>query len=569
MKMEILFAAVYSAFWLAAALPAMRVIQSLSYRPERGYARIEKTNEFISCLILNLMFAAAFVLFGKIAAIAFVTVNLAYVVWLRTVKKRTLYRKTNRILRQYVTNYIILILLSIIWLPLGGLLCYLVPVVGLWVNRPIEMLINRKFINQAVKKIRNSRAIKVIITGSYGKTSVKNYLKTLLSEKYKVLATPESYNTPLGIALTVNNSLSDETEIFIAEAGARQKGDILEICEMIEPDLGVIVGIAPQHIQTFGTLNEIISTKFELVNYINKKFNKLNYKNKLEKSCIKKRKPRVKKVGKTAPLNQDLKSKMTCNFLKKADCSRDGLYYNIKKRFIYSNNCELLKNEVKFRECDGLACGKGGFIDIRLVCSSCKSSFESDILRITNGQNFLFNFGNLFLEGKCHLFAESEIDSLCVAAGAAYSLGLMPEEIVRAASTIKSVAHRAEVKFNGNIFIIDDSYNCSTESAKSSITLLDSFFGKKMCITPGIVEGGNLQVRLNFEIGTQLAKVCDWVCIVGPNADAIEKGLLSESFHKESIFRASTPENAVKMLAPYFSHGDVLLFLNDVPDDYL
>lgn len=90
-----------------------------------------------------------------------------------------------------------------------------------------------------------------------------------------------------------------------------------------------------------------------------------------------------------------------------------------------------------------------------------------------------------------------------------------------------------------------------------------------MCITPGIVEGGNLQVRLNFEIGTQLAKVCDWVCIVGPNADAIEKGLLSESFHKESIFRASTPENAVKMLAPYFSHGDVLLFLNDVPDDYL
>lgn len=87
MKMEILFAAVYSAFWLAAALPAMRVLQSLSYRPERGYARIEKTNEFISCLILNLMFAAAFVLFGKIAAIAFVTVNLAYVVWLRTVKK--------------------------------------------------------------------------------------------------------------------------------------------------------------------------------------------------------------------------------------------------------------------------------------------------------------------------------------------------------------------------------------------------------------------------------------------------------------------------------------------------
>ena len=139
MKMEILFAAVYSAFWLVAALPAMRVLQSLSYRPERGYARIKKTNEFISCLILNLMFAAAFVLFGKIAAIAFVTVNLAYVVWLRTVKKRTLYRKTNRILRQYVTNYIILILLSIIWLPLGGLLCYLVPVVGLWVNRPIEM----------------------------------------------------------------------------------------------------------------------------------------------------------------------------------------------------------------------------------------------------------------------------------------------------------------------------------------------------------------------------------------------------------------------------------------------
>lgn len=114
----------------------------------------------------------------------------------------------------------------------------------------------KSFVKKAKKKLQNSPCVKVGVTGSFGKTSVKNFAATILSEKFKVIATPASFNTPLGIARTVNEQGVD-CDIFLAEMGARHTGDIRELCDMVSPEYGVVTGVCAQHLETFGSLENI------------------------------------------------------------------------------------------------------------------------------------------------------------------------------------------------------------------------------------------------------------------------------------------------------------------------
>ena len=128
---------------------------------------------------------------------------------------------------------------------------------------------NKRFEKRAAKILAESPCIKVGITGSFGKTSVKNMAKAILSEKYKVIATGASFNTPIGIARTVNE-IGLDCDIFIAEMGARRVGDIKELCKMVNPQYGIITGICAQHLETFGSLENIIKEKGVLANYAKK-----------------------------------------------------------------------------------------------------------------------------------------------------------------------------------------------------------------------------------------------------------------------------------------------------------
>ncbi len=119
---------------------------------------------------------------------------------------------------------------------------------------------NRRFIGRAKRALAKSRCVKVGITGSFGKTSVKHYAEQLLSAKYTVIATPQSYNTPMGIAKTVKERGAD-CDVFLAEMGARYTGDIRTLCDLVRPDYGVIVGICAQHVETFGSLAAIAKEK--------------------------------------------------------------------------------------------------------------------------------------------------------------------------------------------------------------------------------------------------------------------------------------------------------------------
>lgn len=124
---------------------------------------------------------------------------------------------------------------------------------------------NKKFIKNAKAKLAASE-IKVIgITGSYGKTSAKNILSSLLDGKFKVLSTPRSHNTPMGIAMSVNNNNLDDYDVFIAEMGARHVGDIAELCAICPPDYSMITGICSQHLESFLTVENIVKAKGEII----------------------------------------------------------------------------------------------------------------------------------------------------------------------------------------------------------------------------------------------------------------------------------------------------------------
>ncbi len=180
----------------------------------------------------------------------------------------------------FIFNYILVTILNIaayyidmeLFTALGyclvSVMFLLLPYIALLSNliaSPFENANNKKYILKAKAALKESSLIKIGITGSYGKTSVKNILAAILSEKYEVLSTPESYNTPVGIAKCVNGSALDKKEVFIAEMGARHVGDISELCEIVDIDYAILTGVCPQHLESFESEENIINEKSEIL----------------------------------------------------------------------------------------------------------------------------------------------------------------------------------------------------------------------------------------------------------------------------------------------------------------
>ncbi len=126
----------------------------------------------------------------------------------------------------------------------------------------IEKFLFNVYKKEAKRKLQSMTDLEVVcITGSYGKTSIKNFVAQILSTKYKVYATPRSVNTLGGIMGDINNNLPQDTEIYVCEAGARQSGDIYDITTFIEPQIAVVGKVGEAHIEYFKSLKNIIATK--------------------------------------------------------------------------------------------------------------------------------------------------------------------------------------------------------------------------------------------------------------------------------------------------------------------
>ncbi len=267
----------------------LQMLQQNSYFPKR-YMGWLKDNLPLGDILLFLVYSLLFAFKFFISLVIFNAAVLA----LRIPRHLNLQKKsikklvfTPRIKRLFGTAILLQALLiglyaifplkatGVVAMDLSLFLSYVTPLLTfiIWgITFPVEKCISAWYVNDAKKKLKAFGNLKVIgITGSYGKTTTKFILTRILSEKFNVVCTPQSFNTPMGVVRTVRESLKSQTQIFVCEMGAKNVGDIEEICKIANPDYGIITSVGPQHLETFKSVDNVFKTKFELADRVRAK----------------------------------------------------------------------------------------------------------------------------------------------------------------------------------------------------------------------------------------------------------------------------------------------------------
>lgn len=267
-----------AAAFVVQSLYYVHMLQLNSYRGER-YRRWCKENDsrlvsprtLLPALLLPAMYLPTTWCYAVSAAVLLLSAVLNIP---KKAKKPLVFTaRVKRLLSLMYGLYVLLLVgcFSLARLRCVGFVALLSLLPWLWVGLintligPLEKHIANSFVKDARRRLEAMPSLTVIgITGSYGKTSTKNFLHALLSVKYNVLMTPESYNTTMGVVRTIRERMKPSHEIFIAEMGAKNVGDIREICDLVSPTYGLITSIGEQHLETFKTVDNIVRTKFEL-----------------------------------------------------------------------------------------------------------------------------------------------------------------------------------------------------------------------------------------------------------------------------------------------------------------
>lgn len=377
-------------------------------------------------------------------------------------------------------KYSILSLLPLCALPI---ICLANLISKIW-EKPIAS----SYVKKAKAKLEASNPMIIGVTGSYGKTSVKNILAAMLSQKYQVVTTPASYNTPLGIAKAVNDQTITEKCVFIAEMGARNKGDIAKLCTICPPDYSLITGVCPQHLESFKTIENVVSTKAEII-------------------------PATKRC---CYISADA-------FDKFADFGE----------------------KVKRCEC------------------------VSEVVTGEGGTEFTLTLGGESVRVKSCLLGEHSAYNIGLCACLAYEMGVTLNEIAFVIPQLPFVEHRLQLIRSNGINIIDDGYNSNPVGAIAAVNTLKAFSGKKVVVTPGLVELGVLEQEENESLGANLVGL-DCVILVGETlVKAVEKGYKDNGGDMVKLMQVADLASAQDRLKDILQKGDTVLFLNDLPSQYL
>ncbi len=226
----------------------------------------------VSLLILKLWFNS----FSYLVA-SLVLGAISYLAWQKDQKRHYIIplKITARVKRQITVYLVLLVVISFLFYRYDGIIYlaglinwlpwFLMGLTGL-LTWPLEKLFHILYQQKAVSILRNRpNLIKIGITGSYGKTSTKNIVTEILSQKYYCLMTPASFNTPMGITMTIRQQLTALHQIFVCEMGADKVGEIKQLARFVEPQYGIVTSIGYQHLVTFKTLNNIIKEKMSLI----------------------------------------------------------------------------------------------------------------------------------------------------------------------------------------------------------------------------------------------------------------------------------------------------------------
>lgn len=373
-----------------------------------------------------------------------------------------------------------------------------------YLMQPVEHAIHEGFKRQARAKLAQHPHLTVVgITGSFGKTSTKHIASDILSQKYHVLATPGSYNTPMGICKVINNRLEDHHQILLLEMGARYTGDIQELCEIARPDIAVVTSVGPAHLETFGSIKNIARTKSEIIKHM--------------------------KDGGTAVLNADNPHVRQMAELSSGpvwQVSREG-----QPAEITGSNLQYSTSGSSFTVQDET---KASF------------SFETQLLGAHNMLNIL----------------------LGVAVGRV--MGLRLRQIAHAVRRIQPVEHRLQLRKQGEITVIDDAFNANPVGARSAVEILGAFqTGRRVIVTPGMIELGERQAEENRKFGEHIGKHVDLAVLIGEQQTRpIREGLCASGFPDDQVKTFASLFDAQDFLSNHLSPGDTVLYENDLPDQY-
>ena len=370
---------------------------------------------------------------------------------------------------------------------------------------------NNKYIKEAKSRMEKYDGRVVGITGSYGKTEAKYFLRHILGEDVSDI-TPNNYNTEIGVAKYINTEKLQK-DYFICEMGARVRGDVAVLCDMTMPDLGIITGVNDQHLEYFKTVENICDTKCELYDAVRRKGGKV------------------------------IVNTMCAQYIRLLEHCKEAIIFIEKEQY----DSLVQANKI---------CDKQRYYSYKITGVS-EYETEFVLMRLNEEKSYSFV--------TC-LIGTAAIENICLVAITALELGIDEELIRQRIRSLSPVAHRFEVLTRSPITVIDDSYNSNSSGYVSALRTLRLFTGRKVVITGGVIELGKEQRKVNYRLGKDTAEYADVLIVVKRNNKrALTTGFATIARHDQRVYYARDLDAATRLYSTIREVGDVVLFENDIP----
>ena len=399
----------------------------------------------------------------------------------------------------------------------GVLLVLLAPALLVCANlllRPVESLLRRRFVARARAILQEAGPTVIGITGSYGKTSTKVYLQHILNGHYRVGATPKSYNTLMGVCLAINQDLEQDRSLdyYIVEMGAYVPGEIAEICELARPDISIVTAIGPQHLERFGSIDNIVKAKYEIIGAL--------------------------PADGLAVLDRD-------NPHLRAMAARGH------PATILTVSCEDSAEDATPD-------------DPRLIATNIRESLDGlrfDVEDRRSGERVAFS---------TDLLGRHNVSNILLAAALAGNEGMSLRDVAwRVRSLQPAEARLAREETATGITLINDGYSANPDGARHALRVLGMHPGRRLLVTPGMVELGDLMERENRKLGAEAARQASDVILVGERQTRpLREGLLEAGFAEDRLHTMDTLTEAISWYESHLVEGDAVLFLNDLPENW-
>ena len=368
---------------------------------------------------------------------------------------------------------------------------------------PGERRLQARFLREAQERVAQIDPFTIGVTGSYGKTSVKNMLgEALLACKGATFWPAKGTNTIMGNTRAIREGLAETHALAVIEMGAYRRGTIARLCELTPPDAGIITAIASMHLERFGSREEIYLAKTEL----------------------------ARAVPQQGLLICNADDEFTRRAAKEFPKARTVLY-----GFAADANCRIASRETT-----------------------------------PAGTHFEITREGKVWRGFTQLFGRPALSNIAAVFAAACELGCQPELVLGALSNIKPVDNRLSVQRAGNVIFLNDAYNSNPVGFAAALEVLSEMpAGRRILVTPGMIELGADQERENRSMAERAAKVCAKVLLVGEvNRNAWQAGLREGGLAEEHVLFFPHRDPALAALKALQQDGDAVLIENDLSDWY-